>query len=153
MVSIRRHKYIVLFNPKWQRQDLRSAASGIFAFFLNLPLQGKVGCGELWSIGSKTPGSCTESVFSVGCRWWRQGTICRTILLLYENMRRWCPFSELVCGLERANTWCVIASQGCFDNHGDKPGHVHYRSRKVESLYSHELFRNITGYGYQKCFV
>lgn len=117
-------------------KDLRSAASGIFAFFLNLHFQGKVGYGKLWSIGSKTSGSCTEAVFSVECRWWRQGTICCTILLLYENMRS--PFSDLLCGLDRANTWCAIASQRCFDNHGDKLGQVHYKIREVESLYPRE---------------
>lgn len=33
----------------------------------------------------------------------------------------------------------AIASQGCFGNHGDKPGHDHYKICRVETLYLHEL--------------
>lgn len=40
------------------------------AFFLK-PYREKMGCGELWLIGSKTLGSCTGAVFAAGCRWWR----------------------------------------------------------------------------------
>lgn len=47
----------------------------------------------------------------------------------------------------------AIASQGCFGNHRDKPGQVHYKICRVETLYLHELFRNIAGCCYQKCFV